>query len=155
MHNFTIDIIIRHLLIFLSILIFIATGVSSYFNAVKKAIVKVAGGEIIKRAKSPINFWFTFFLQLSFSMFSLIIIEIVYLKLSKPHWILIVYGVFLIFCISILHRVYRSLKITKKTILKKVYWIRKDAKEFKRVILFKLVFALVGMILVIIGIVNL
>jgi len=139
-------------LVLLGILIFIAIGVSAYFNALKKGIIKIAGGEIIKRAKSPINFLFTFFLQLSISMFSLIIIEIVYLKISKPHWVLIVYGVFLIFYISILHGVYRSLKITKKTTLKRVYWIRKDAKEFKRVNLFKVVFALVGMVLIVISI---
>jgi len=133
-------------------LIFI--GISAYFDVVKKGVIK-SRGENIKRTKSPINFWFTFFLQLSFSIFSLILIEKIYFKLSSPHWILIPYGLFLVFCISILHGVYRSIKITKKTTLKRVYWIRKDAKDFKRVILFKLFFALIGVILVSVGIVNL
>ena len=104
----------------------------------------VEGSKVIHRKKVFFEYWFTILIQLYLSIgliifpsFKILIIE------DKNPFLIILYISILIFIISILHGIYLSITKTKNTILRKVYWKRKDAKMFKRVIVFKLFFSIV------------
>jgi len=104
----------------------------------------------IFRKKQAINYFFTIFLHYMISFF------MIFLPFFKCHignakflFKIIILLVVWIFIISILHGIYLSLRKTKKTILGKVYWKKKDAKMFKRVIIFKLFFSIVMIILIV------
>jgi len=104
----------------------------------------------IFRKNQAINYFFTIFLHYMISFFMIFLPFFkCYIGNAKFLFKIIILLVVWIFIISILHGIYLSITKTKNTILGKVYWKRKDAKMFKRVIIFKLFFSIVTMALIV------
>jgi len=98
----------------------------------------------IFRKNQAINYFFTLFIQYTI-IFTMICIPFFKCHIGNTNFLFKIIILFIVwtFIISILHGIYLSITKTKNTILGKVYWKRKDAKMFKRVIIFKLFFSIV------------
>jgi len=110
----------------------------------------IEGNKVIYRKKVFFEYWSTILIQLYISIGFIIFptFHILIIKNKNPFLITLYISIF-IFIISILHGIYLSITKTKNTILGKVYWKRKDAKMFKRVIVFKLFFSIVTISLIV------
>jgi len=104
----------------------------------------------IFRKNQAINYFYTLFMQyiLIFTMICLPLFKC-YIGNAIFLFKIIILLVVWTFIISILHGIYLSITKTKNTILGKIYWKRKDAKMFKRVIIFKLFFSIVTIALIV------
>ena len=104
----------------------------------------------IFRKNQAINYFYTLFIQYTI-IFTMICIPFFKCHIGNANFLfkIIILLVVWTFIISILHGIYLSLRKTKKTILGKVYWKKKDAKMFKRVIIFKFFFSIIMIILII------
>ena len=99
----------------------------------------------IFRKNQAVNYFYTLFIQYTI-IFTMICIPFFKCHIGDAIFLfkIIVLLVVWTFITSTLHGIYLSLTKTKKTILGKVYWKKKDAKMFKRVIVFKLFFSIVA-----------